>query len=278
MKKLLLILLSPVVALSAYAQSGYEKPSTGLMAMAGDIKEAHASPVPNNSAPEEFNQMIKFATTDGKEGSAFYVPSDQPTGNALIIFHESWGLNDYIKKEAKRWQEQLGNVDVYAVDMYDGQVATGAEEADKISAALSKKRGEAILKGLIAKVGINKRVATLGWGTGGAWALNMAMLMGNDAAGCVIYYGLPEKDEEKIKAIETDVLYIYATKDASIRKDDVDQFEKQVIATQHTFERHDYPLTHAFTNPNDPQFAAKEAKEAEVYVLEFLKKRLTPVK
>lgn len=280
MKKLLLILLSPFIALSGYAQSCCEKPSSdfGLLAMAGDFKEAHLSPEPLNYSPKEFSSMVKFATTDGKEGSAFYVPSDQPTGNVLIIFHEWWGLNDYIKKEAERWQELLGNVDVYAVDMYDGQVATTAEDASKLSTALSKKRGESIVEGLIAKIGVNKRVATLGWCMGGSWSFTAALKLGKDAAGCVMYYGFPEKDEEKIKMLKTDVLYVYGTKDNFIKKDDVDLLEKQVMATQHTFERHDFAAVHAFANPSNPEFAAKESKEAEGYVLEFLKKKLQAVK
>lgn len=280
MKKLLLILLSPFLVLSGYAQSCCEKPSSdfGLLAMAGDFKDAHLSPEPLNYTPKEFSSMIRFETTDGKEGSAFYVPSDQPTGNVLIIFHEWWGLNDYIKKEAERWQELLGNVDIYAVDLYDGQVATNAEEASKLSNALSKKRGEAIVKGLIAKIGVNKRVATLGWCMGGSWSLTAALMLGNDAAGCVMYYGFPEKDEEKIKMLKTDVLYVYGTKDNFIKKDDVDRLEKLVLATQHKFERYDYPAVHAFANPSNPQFAAKEAKDAEVHVVDFLKKRLGPVK
>jgi carboxymethylenebutenolidase len=280
MKKLLLLLLSPFIALTARAQTCCEQPSSdfGLLAMAGDFKEAHLAPLPLNYTPKEFSSMIKFVTTDGKEGSAFYVPSGEPTSNVLIIFHEWWGLNDYIKKEAERWQEQLGNVDVYAVDLFDGQIATTAEEASKLSTALSKKRGEAIVKGLIAKIGINKRVATMGWCMGGSWSLTATLLLGDEAAGCVMYYGFPERDEEKIKTLKTDVLYVYATRDNFIKKDDVDLLEKRVLATGHKFERYDYAAVHAFANPSNPQFAAKEAKDAEVRVLDFLKKRLPPVK
>ena len=276
MKKLLLILLAPLLTMQARAQSCCEKasPDFPLLAMAGDFKDAHMSPLPLNYSPKEFSQMITFETVGGKQASAFYVPSDEPTGNVLIIFHEWWGLNDYIKKEAERWQELLGNVDVYAVDMYDGQVATDPDQAGKLSAGLSEKRGEAIVSGLIQKIGVNKRVATLGWCVGGSWSLKASIMLGEKAAGCVMYYGFPEKDEKKIAALKTDVLYVYGTKDEFIKKEDVDLLEKRVMATQHKFERHDYATVHAFANPSNPQFAAKEAKLAEVLVLDFLKKRL----
>lgn len=276
MKKLLLILLAPLLTMQARAQSCCEKasPDFPLLAMAGDFKDAHMSPLPLSYSPKEFSSMITFETVGGKQGSAFYVPSDQPTGNVVIIFHEWWGLNDYIKKEAERWQELLGNVDVYAVDMYDGQIATDPDQAAKLSNALSQKRGEEIVGGLIAKIGVNKRVATLGWCMGGSWSFTAARMLGDKAAGCVMYYGFPEKDEKKIATLKTDVLYVYGTQDKFIKKEDVDLFEKQVLATQNKFERHDYAAVHAFANPSNPNFAAKEAKLAEVLVLDFLKKRL----
>ena len=71
-----------------------------------------------------------------------------------------------------------------------------------------------------------------------------------------------------------DVLYIRASQDKFITKDAVDQLEKQVIATGNKFERHECVAEHAFANPSNPQFKAKEAVAAEQYVLAFLKKRL----
>ena len=276
MKKLFTILFLQLITTHAIAQSCCTPPSGDfqLLAMNDDFKEAHMSPLPLNYTPGEFSAMIKFATDDGKEGNAFYLPSDKPTGNVLIIFHEWWGLNDYIKKEAERLQLVLGNVDVYAIDLYDGQVATEAADAAKLSEGLSQKRGEAIVRGMISHIGVNKRVSTLGWCMGGTWAFTASLMLGEKAAGCVMYYGFPEKDEAKIKTLKTDVLYVYGTKDKFITKDAVDLFEKQVLGSLNKFERHDYNAVHAFANPSNPNFAAKEAKAAEVYMIDFLKKKL----
>ena len=84
-----------------------------------------------------------------------------------------------IKREAERWQGLLGNVDVYAVDLYDGQVATDQARASKLSSSLNKKRAENIIKGVLAASGKDKRVATLGWCMGGTWSLNAALLAGD---------------------------------------------------------------------------------------------------
>ncbi|MBL7717549.1 MAG: dienelactone hydrolase family protein [Flavipsychrobacter sp.] len=276
MKRIFLVAVWQCLTLLASAQSCCVQQGSDfqLLAMNDDFQGAHLSPEPFAYTPKEFSSMITFKTDDAKDGRAFYVPSSQATHNVLIIFHEWWGLNDYIKKEAERWQELLGNVDVYAIDLYDGQVAAEAKDAARLSQALDKKRGEVLVKGLIAKIGINHRIATLGWCMGGSWSFTATRMLDKRAAGCVMYYGFPEKDEDKVKELKTDVLYIYATQDKFITKDDVDYFEKQVLATGKGFERHDYNAVHAFANPSNPQFAAKEAKAAEVFAVEFLKKRL----
>src|SRR5438105_3414864 len=91
------------------------------LAMSKAFRDSHEPPAPfHYDAPK--GSMVSFNCLDGKTGQAFYVPSDQPTNKVLIIFHEWWGLNDYIKREAVRWQGLLGNIDVYAVDLFDGEV------------------------------------------------------------------------------------------------------------------------------------------------------------
>ncbi|RYD57081.1 MAG: dienelactone hydrolase family protein [Sphingobacteriales bacterium] len=200
-----------------------------LLAMNADFKAAHLAPEPLNYTPQA-GSMITFKTLDGKDGKAFYVPSDQPTNKVLLIFHEWWGLNDYIKREAERWQALLGNVDIYAVDLYDGKVAATSEEAGKLSGGLDQKRGENIVKGLLSTVGKDKMIATLGWCMGGTWSFKATMLAEKRAAGCVMYYGFPEKEEKKIKGLSADVLYVWASRDKFITRDVVEAFGRQVTA------------------------------------------------
>jgi carboxymethylenebutenolidase len=270
-----LLLLVQLFMVGSQAQTCCHQPGDfPTLAMAADFQEAHLDPLPLNYQPKEYSSMIKFATEDGRQGSAFYVPSDKPSTAALIIFHEWWGLNDYIKQEAERWQKLLGNIDVYAIDLYDGQVATEAKDAGKLSNALDEQRAEKIIKGLLAEIGRDKQIATLGWCMGGSWSFKATLLAGDRSEACVMYYGFPETNEEKIKQLKTDVMYVWAMKDKFITKDAVDHFEQQVLATQNKFERHDINADHAFANPSNPKFAAKEAVAAEQFAIAFLKKRL----
>src|SRR4051812_15158084 len=129
MKRTILFLLSTICGLQVSAQmpACCIKP-TGMGALASTTAfiAAHEPPLPfyyqsNNGS------MITFNTEDAKTGRAWYLPSSAATNKVLVIFHEWWGLNDYIEREAQRWQDSLGNVDIYAVDLYDGKIATSPE-------------------------------------------------------------------------------------------------------------------------------------------------------
>jgi carboxymethylenebutenolidase len=276
MKKLFLFILLCSFTVIVKAQNCCVKPGMDwhLLALNADFKASHLDPVPLDYSPAATSSEIEFATTDGKNGLAFYVPSDQPTNKVLIICHEWWGLNDYIKREAERWQKMLGNVDVYAVDLYDGKVGTTAEAASGLMNKLEQKRGETIINGLLAKIGNDKMVATLGWCMGGTWSFTTTLLAGQRAVGCVMYYGFPEKNDKKIQMLKADVLYIWASQDNYITRDVVDAFGKKVVATGHRFEMHSFPAVHAFANPSNPKHDAKAAADAEAISLAFLKQKL----
>ena len=244
-----------------------------ILAMNTDFKAAHEAPEPLNYTPAK-GSMVSFETVDGTNGNAFYVPSDQPTNNVLLIFHEWWGLNDYIKREAERWQEMLGNIDVYAVDLYDGKVATDQPTASKLSSGLDKKRAMNIVNGAIAVSGKDKRVATLGWCMGGTWSLNAALAAGSRSAATVMYYGFPETDQKKINALNSDVLYMWASRDKFITRDVVEKFQNQVQETGHYMTLHTFEADHAFANPSNPKHDKTATAQAEKLTLAFLREKL----
>ncbi len=274
MKKLLLLITVSLTVLYAQAQSCCQKPlQFKTLAMANAFKESHESPLPYHFESDK-GSMVEFNTIDGKTGRAYYVPTDQPTNKVLIIFPEWWGLNDYIKREAVRWQELLGNVDVYAIDLYDGQVTDDREKASKLASGLDPKRAEAIIKGALANAGKDKLIATLGWCMGGTWSFIAALDANMQASGCVMYYGFPEQNEKRVKQIKTDVLYIWGSQDQFITKNYVDKFEEQIKATQHKFEFYEYNAPHAFANPSNPKFDAIYSTAAEGHAVKFLKEHL----
>jgi len=216
-------------------------------------------------------KMIIFKATDGTAGNAYIIPSVKPSDKVLFVFHEWWGLNDYIKQEAEKWQQELGDVTVYAIDLYDGKVATTQEDAAKYMGGLDAKHGRAIVEGLVTYVGKGKSIATIGWCLGGTWSFEAALLAGNEAKGCVMYYGFPEEDAAKVKTLTTNILYIYGSQDAYISRDAVDGLSAKVKASGHTMKLLTYDAVHAFANPSNPKFNEYAASEAHYEASKFLK-------
>jgi len=278
MKKILLLLLACTPG-SIFAQKPgccVQPPNAnGLMAFAGTeaFTRAHEAPEPF-LYEEKRGSDITFQTLDSKQGRAYYVPAQEASNRTLIIFHEWWGLNDYIRREADRWQDSLGAVDVYAIDLYDGNVATTAEEAGKLSGSLNIKRCDVLIQGLLAKAGRDNMIATLGWCMGGTYAYRASVLAEKQSAGCVMYYGFPEKDEKRINPVQTDVLFIRGTKDQVINPQDIDNFAENVRAGGRSFTVESYGAGHAFANPSNPHFDAAASVSAQSKALEFLRKHL----
>ena len=60
----------------------------------------HPNPIAFDFTPQ-YGQMSEIAVKDGEAANIFMVKSKKPTGKYLFVFHEWWGLNDYVKQEIK---------------------------------------------------------------------------------------------------------------------------------------------------------------------------------
>jgi carboxymethylenebutenolidase len=268
-----------LTVMNSFAQSSHSccaMPSTAMFAMLGNdesFKASHLSPLPFHYVSPA-GQMVTFKTPDGKTGSAFEVKSKSSTNNYLIVIQEWWGLNDYIKQEAEKLQNELGNVNVIALDLYDGKVATNPDDASKYMAAAKEDRIRSIINGGIAYAGKDAKIQTLGWCFGGGWSLQTAITAGKQCTGCVVYYGMPETDTKKIQSITFPVLGLYASKDGWIKPEMVDQFEKEMKKYNKAITVKSFNADHAFANPSNPKYDKGAADEANKMALAFLKKNL----
>lgn len=235
-----------------------------------DFLSAHLTPLPFHYEPVN-GKMITFKTSDGKTGSAYEVKAAKPTDKYLIVVHEFWGLNDYIKQEAEKLHDELGDVNVLAVDMYDGKVGATREEAGALMQGLTEVRGQAIVKGLLAYAGPKAKIQTIGWCFGGGWSLQTALDAGKQLSGCVMYYGMPEKSIDKLKTLNASVLGIFANNDKYITPALVDQFGKDMKTAGKKLILKQYDADHGFANPSNPKYAKTMADEAHTMAVEFLK-------
>jgi carboxymethylenebutenolidase len=232
----------------------------------------HEAPV-----PFEFRSSggeMKSIGTSGKIDALIYeVKSDEPTDNYIFVFHEWWGLNDYIKQEAERIRRDVGNVHVIAVDLYDGKIAESPDSARKYAGAVKEERARTIIKGVIDYAGKKAKIVTLGWCFGGGWSMQTALMLGKQAAGCVIYYGMPERDVKKLKTLNGDVLGIFARQDGHITPQVVEEFQKSMKAAGKKAEIKMFDAMHAFANPSNPNHDKTMTAEAHVAVVSYLKKK-----
>ena len=169
---------------------------------------------------------------------------------------------------------ELGNVNVIALDMYDGKVAATPDSAMKLMRAATNPRLEAIVKGALAYAGTKAKIFTIGWCFGGMWSLQSSILAGKQAAGTVMYYGRPENNMEKLKSLQSDVIGFFGNQDRSPSPEVVNTFEKDMAAAGKKLTLHRYEANHGFANPSNPSFNKEATEDAHKKTIEFLKARL----
>jgi carboxymethylenebutenolidase len=277
---LILFLSSPFSGILSLFQS--EKESTAIpichatpmhdMAMLGSDASfiaLHEAPLPYHYAGK--GEMVTFATADSKTASGFLIKSAKKSNKWLFVYQEWWGLNDHIKKEAEKFYDDLGDVNVLALDMYDGKSADKPEDAGKLMQATTPERLEAIIKGGIEFAGKKARIASVGWCFGGMLSLKSAILEGKQAAGCVMYYGRPEKDVEKLKTLNVDVLGNFGSQDKGIPTSVVTEFEENMKKAGKKVTINMYDAVHGFANPSNPKYDKVSADDAYGKSLAYLK-------
>ncbi|MBI1770210.1 MAG: dienelactone hydrolase family protein [Bacteroidetes bacterium] len=279
MKKISFVFVTAFIGLKVFAQNDAaicHTSSTEKFAMFASNKKfnsMHLTPSTYTHVSEVGGKMIKIMT-DGAEANAYLLEAKKKTNNWIFVFQEWWGLNDNIKREAENLYNDLGNVNVLALDMYDGKLATNRDDAGKYMGEFKQDRGNAIVKGALAYVGSNAKVGTIGWCFGGGQSMQAALTAGKQAAACVIYYGMPEENLDRLKNLNCDVLDIFAAKDQWINKDVTTKFEKNMESAGKKLTVKSYDADHAFANPSNPQHNKEATADAYKNSVEFLKERM----
>ena len=271
-----LFITSAAVAQKGIAVCGVTAQNTrdfARLADNADFRNVHPNPHCYQHT-DAAGEMITFTTPDGQKGSAYAISGDEDADQYLFVIHEWWGLNDHIKREADKLYEDLDGVNVLALDLYDGQVATDREQAREIMQSVSTERAQAIINGAIAYAGDEAEIATIGWCFGGGWSLQATILADDQAAGCVMYYGMPVKEEDQIKEIGADVLGIFGEQDNGITPEVVVNFEEQMEEANKDITVHMYDAGHGFANPSNPNYDQQATQDAYDKTLTFLRGHL----
>lgn len=198
----------------------------------------------------------------------------------LIVIHEWWGLNDWIKEQAQHFADE-GYVTV-AVDLYRGKVATDAETAHELMRGLPQDRGVRDLTAAAAWLRQQPnvdpgRIGAIGWCMGGGFAAQLAVADPNLRA-VVINYGSLPTDKTALEQIHAAVLGNFGGLDRGITPDDVHAFAASMASLGRPVDTKIYPdAGHAFENPNNTGgYKEADAQDAQERSRRFLAEHLRP--
>ncbi|MCU0326289.1 MAG: dienelactone hydrolase family protein [Spirosomaceae bacterium] len=231
----------------------------------------HLSPLPLNYDAK--GEKITLKVADGSTANAYFLKAKKKSNKWLFVYQEWWGLNDNIRRQADIFYNDLGgDVNVMALDMYDGKVTADPKEAGALMQGVKEDRLESIVKAGVAFAGSKAKIANVGWCFGGSWSLKSALLGGKQTVGSVMYYGMPVRDVEKLKTLNSDVLGLFAT-EKYISKEVIEDFALKMKEANKQLEYKIFDGVHGFANPSNPKYDEKLATEAYGMALGYLKKR-----
>jgi dienelactone hydrolase len=200
-------------------------------------------------------EEVKYATdSTAMKGYIAYDESITEKRPGILVIHEWWGHNDYVRERADQLAA-LGYT-ALAVDMYgSGKQADHPDDAGKFSSSVmsnlpeASARFNAALELLKQHSSVNsEQIAAIGYCFGGSVALTMANSGADLDAVAAFHSGvqLPVMPGENLKA---KVLVCNGAEDPFISPESVEAFKEAMDATGKPYEYIAYPgAKHSFTS------------------------------
>ena len=194
------------------------------------------------------------------KGYVAYDDAKKDARPGVLVVHEWWGLNDYIKQRTRQ-VAALGYV-AFAPDMYgegkntnDPKVAEqwyGEAQKDGQLAARAKAGLEALLKQPHVK---KDDIGAMGFCFGGSTVLALAYSGANLRAVASFHGGLFPPDEAQRAQIKAPILIMHGEKDPFVKPETIAQVKEALDAGKVDWYMVTYAnAVHAFTNPQADSF------------------------
>jgi carboxymethylenebutenolidase len=223
-------------------------------------------------------KTVSYKSGDETVQGVLYTPAGKGPFPGIIVIHEYWGLNDWVKEQAGKLADQ--GYEALAIDLYRGKVATTPDVAHELMRGVPEDRANRDLRGafdfLAAQPTVKKdRIGSIGWCMGGGYSLDVALDEPTLAAD-VINYGHLATDPALLGKINAPVLGLFGGQDQGITPDDVHKFEAAMKQAGKKVEIKIYDdAGHAFENPNNKAgYRAADAADAWQRTVTFLAENL----
>jgi carboxymethylenebutenolidase len=217
---------------------------------------------------------VSYKSGDETVQAVLYTPPGKGPFPAIIVIHEYWGLNDWVKDQASKLAEQ-GYV-ALAIDLYRGRVATTPDMAHELMRGVPEDRARrdlhAAFEYLQSQPNVRKdRIGAIGWCMGGGYSLDVA-LQEPALAADVINYGHLATDPDALRKINAPILGLFGGQDRGITPDDVHKFAASMKQLSKKIDIKIYDdAGHAFENPNNKDgYRAADAADAWQRTVSFL--------
>ncbi len=224
------------------------------------------------------SKSVSYKSGDETVQGVLYTPPGKGPFPGIIVIHEWWGLNDWVKDQASKLADQ--GYEALAIDLYRGKVATTPEMAHEIMRGVPEDRAKrdlhAAFEFLASQPSVRKdRIGAIGWCMGGGYSLDVALQEPTLAAD-VINYGHLATDPEALKKINAPVLGSFGAQDQGITPDDVHKFEAAMKQLGKKIDIKIYDdAGHGFENPNNKAgYRAADAADSWKRTLSFLAETL----
>ena len=265
----------PEIARVNGARARVRRVSLSLLGMAAVVLFAC---VGTGGVEKPKTETVQFKSGDQTVSGFLVLPGKEGKHPAMIVVHEWWGLNDWVKEQAQKYAAQ-GYV-ALAVDLYRGKVAANPDEAHILMRGLPDDRGmrdlEAAFAYLSSRPDVNAgKIGSVGWCMGGSWSIKLAVDQPKLAA-CVVNYGWLPSDPALVAKINAPVQGNFGADDQGIPPKDVKAFEAAMKADGKITDIKIYDgAGHAFENPNNKQgYRPEAATDAGQRISSFFQKYL----
>jgi carboxymethylenebutenolidase len=192
----------------------------------------------------------------------------------VVVLHAWWGLNEDVIAFADRLAE--AGFAVLAPDLFDGQVASTVEDAERLAGGSDDEQIQPIVLAAVdtlgERLGPGAPLAALGFSFGAAWAI-WAPIQRDRVGATAVYYGT--WTGSVLGRAKVPLLGHFAEDDPYETPETVAELEEGLREAGREAEIHHYPGTgHWFAEPSNDAYRADAAELAFERTMTFLRHHL----